>query len=83
MNESDTPRFARSGESCIFGKCTSEIRFRVPDEAEERAIIKANEAGISLAEFSRMAFLIGVYGIDEVIRVQNERLKIIAGIGNK
>lgn len=80
---SDDAAFARSAENCIFGKCTAEIRFRVPEEAEEIAIRKANEAGMSLAEFGRMAFLIGVFGIDEVARLQTERLNIIAGIGRK
>lgn len=70
---------SRSAESCIFGKCTEEIRFRVPEETVEILIKKSREAGFStLSEYLRMVVLIKAYGKDEIKRIQNQRTDLIA-----
>lgn len=75
--------FSRSQESCIFGKCTAEMRFRVPEDTEEILIKKSREAGFAtLSEYLRMVVLIQAYGLGEVQRLQQERLNSIAGLGN-
>lgn len=75
--------FSRSQESCIFGKCTAEVRFRVPEDTEEILIKKSREAGFAnLSEYMRMVSLIQAHGLDEVQRLQQARLNSIAGIGN-
>jgi len=74
---------SRSVESCVFGKCTAEVRFRIDEETEELLIKKSRDAGFStVSEYMRMITLINVRGLDTVQRLQQERLNIIAGIGS-
>lgn len=76
--------FSRSNESCVFGKCTAELRCRVPEETEEILVKKARDAGFAtLSEYLRMKALIDAHGFDEVSKLQQARLKSIAGIGKE
>lgn len=75
--------FSRSNESCILGKCTAELpKVRIPDETLEILQRKARDAGFgSLVEYLRIKALIDAHGYDEIKRLQENRLNLIAGIG--
>jgi hypothetical protein len=77
--------FSRSGETCMFGKCTAELpKVRIPEEALEIIRRKAVDAGFaSVVEYLRYKALIDAYGLDTVIRVQTERLSKLAIAGEE
>lgn len=75
--------FARSGESCLLGKRTAEIRTRVPDETEEILTVKARGVGMALSEYVCWKLMIDAHGIGHVSKLQNERLARIAGNGSE
>jgi hypothetical protein len=77
--------FSRSGETCIFGKCTAELpKVRVPDETAEIIRRKAIDSGYtSVTEYLKQLILINAYGIDTVTRLQKERLEMVAKSGEE
>lgn len=77
------PAFSRSGESCLLGKRTAEIRSRVPDETEEILTRKAREVGMALSEYVCWKLMIEAHGLEHVRKLQTERLSVIAGTGKK
>ena len=78
------PAFARSAEANLLGKCTAEIpKIRVPEIVLERLSAKATAVGMSLVEYQRWRAMIDALGVDEVSKLQNARLKVIAGKGEE
>lgn len=81
---SDKAFFSRSGQANVLGKCTAELpKIRVPEIVSERLTAKATEAGVSLVEYLRWRAMIDALGVEEVDRLQRERLHIIAGKGEE
>lgn len=80
----DKVLFARSSEACLLGKCTAELRFRVPEDTEALLLAKSRAAGFAtLAEYLRMKALIDAHGLDTIQKIQQDRLNFIAGIGKE
>lgn len=77
--------FSRSGETCIFGKCTAELpKVRVPDETAEIIRRKAIDSGYSsVTEYLKQLILINAHGLDTVLRLQQERIAKIAKSGDE
>lgn len=74
--------FARTGNSSPFGKMTAEFpKFKGPEETFEEASRLAREAGMTLSEWMRNLVMVRVHGIDMVVRMHQERLSVVAGIG--
>jgi hypothetical protein len=75
--------FARTRDSFLTGKCTQDVRFKLPDEEHALLFIKAREAGFdTVAEFLRMNALILCYGLEKVQQLTNHRLQMAAGLGS-
>lgn len=77
--------FSRTGESCVFGKCTAELpKVRVPDETAEIIRRKAVDAGFpTVTEYIKHLILINAHGLDTVLRLQQERIAKIATSGDE
>ena len=80
-NNDDTPLASRSGNSNPFGKCTEEVRARIPYEVKEGLSRLVNESGMSEAEYVREVIMVHVLGVDAVRKLNEERLQRVAGIG--
>lgn len=75
---------SRSVESCPLGKCTAEIpKVKVPEETLEGAMRLAREAGMSLSEWLRMLVMVRVHGVEDVRRIYEERILVVAGKGKE
>ena len=80
-NNDDTPLASRSGNSNPFGKCTEEVRAKVPYVIKEGLSRLVNESGMSEAEYVREVLMVHVLGVDAVRKLNEERLQRVAGIG--
>lgn len=77
-----TTRLARSGVSSPLGKLTAEFpKFKGPEETFEAANLLAREAGMSLSEWLRTLVMVRVHGLETVTKMQEDRLRVVAGIG--
>lgn len=77
-------RLARTGETSPFGKYTAEFpKWKGPEETFEEANRLAREAGLSLAEWLRTLVMVRVHGFESVQRMHADRLRVVAGIGEK
>lgn len=61
----------------LFGKCTEDIKTRVPFDTKESLVRMAHEAQMNESEFLRMIITLYVYGEQEVLRLQQEQLNKI------
>ena len=77
------PMFSRSGESCLLGKRTEEVRSRVPGETIDVLNRQAREVGMSLSEYVCWKLMIEAHGFDHVAKLQSQRLAVIAGNGKE
>jgi len=59
----------------IFGKCTEEIKTRLPFEVKNEVERLAHDAMMSESEYLRMVICHHIYGKDEILRLQKEQLE--------
>jgi hypothetical protein len=75
--------FARSP---IGGKKTAEVKYRCADELKFELQRRAHALGMSESELSELFTAIGLFGVDHVRMVQDQRLAIVAkmfpGVGH-
>ena len=64
-------------------KFSEELRTRVTYETRLELMRMAHESGMNEAEYVRTVFMIHIFGKDEVINRQLERLEMIANRGEK
>ncbi|OGT02140.1 MAG: hypothetical protein A2143_00650 [Gallionellales bacterium RBG_16_57_15] len=81
----DTPTilFSRSVTTNHFGKCTEEIKTRVPYELKEGFARIASDAGMTESEYLRKMLELKVFGLDMVRKIHDEQLRQVAGIGRE
>ena len=77
------PLTSRSGTSNPFGKCTEDVRAKVPYVIKEGLSRLVNESGMSEAEYVRDVLMVHVLGVDAVIKIHEERIKRFAGMGQE
>lgn len=78
------PLLSRSGRSNPFGKLTQDIgKLKLTESTYEALLPLANEAGTSILEYCRSLIDIRVHGIDMIKTINEDRLNLIAGIGNE
>ena len=65
----------------IFGKCTDELKTKVPIEIRELADKRARELGMSTSEWLRDVALIALLGEDMVLSMYQERVRGVSGLG--
>lgn len=78
---SDEIMTSRSGNSNNIGKCTEEVRTRIPYAVKEGLARLVNESGMSEAEYVREVLVVHVLGVDAVRQLNEEKLQRVAGIG--
>lgn len=85
--QDDTPLASRSGTSNPFGKCTEEVKARVPYEIKEGFQRIAHDLDITESQLLREMIEMRVLGFDMVRKINEERLMRVAGMvadtGNK
>jgi len=78
------PEFARTGLTSTLGKLTEVIpAVRVSLDTKASLEREASRAGMTLAEFVRYLLDIRALGLDEVRRLQEERLKVVSGMSTE
>ena len=66
-----------------LGKCTEEIRARVPYQIKEEFLRMANDLGMTESEMLREIIIVRVLGVDAVRRLYDERVSLVAGIAQE
>lgn len=78
------PKLARNGSSSSFGKLTAKIpSINIDDDTNEEALRLARQADMSLSEWVRTLIQVRVHGVDHVARMNEDRLRVVAGIGRE
>ena len=70
---------SRPASSSPFGKCTEEVKARIPYEIKEGFARIANEIGMTESELLREMVMVKVLGVDVVRSMQEKRLQLIIG----
>lgn len=84
MGRENPGLLSRSGNSNVLGKCTAELpKVRVPECVLEQLTAKAVKVGMPLVEYLRWRAMIDALGVDQVAKLQANRLKVIAGKGDE
>lgn len=83
MKADDTPLTSRTTTSNPYGKCTEEVKARIPYEIKEGFTRIAHDMGVNESELLREMVMIKVLGLDMVRKINEERLMRVAGIGHE
>lgn len=70
MAEDEEARFSRSGMSCVFGKCTEEVKAKVPEDVKEKIAALAAINDLSVSEYIRDMCIERVYGHLAILRAR-------------
>lgn len=74
------PQFARTPTADVFGKLDDELSpIRINSEALLEIKRKANENGMTLAEFVRMRLYVDVFGLEHVLILNENRIRRATG----
>ncbi len=65
----------------MFGKCSEEVKTRVSYSTKEALQKLAHEAQMTESEYIRTILQIHVHGLDDVQRLQQERINKVAKAG--
>lgn len=74
---------ARGTSTSPFGKCDSDIKFRVPEQVKLDLAREASKLGLGESEFLRELVMVRLYGIDAVLSMDRQRLTAVAGTGER
>jgi len=66
-----------------FGKCTEEVKARIPYDIKEGFTRIAHEMGMTESELLREMLMVKVLGVDVVRSMHEKRLRLVAGIGDE
>lgn len=72
---------AAFSRSSGVGKCDAEAKFRLPSDALDDLQREARKVGMGVSEFLRDLTLCRLYGVDYMVRMHAERLRVVAGNG--
>ncbi len=72
---------SRPAHANPFGKCTEELKTRVPYQVKEAFTRIAHDLDMTEAELLREMVMVKVYGVDMVQKIYAERVSRVAGIG--
>jgi hypothetical protein len=76
--------FARSGHSSVLGGFTAEIpKLKIPEETKEILDREARKAGLNTSEFCKYVLMVRAHGQETLIRLEQERLAVVAGKGDE
>jgi len=74
-------KFSRSGNTGANGKLDCEVKIRFDAHTESALLKKARETGMNKSECGRLLIMIGLFGLDYVISLQQSKIELVAGIG--
>lgn len=75
---------SRSSNTNPLGKLTAEIpKVKVSEETKEILEAEGRKVGMTLTEFARSVLELRAHGFDMVARLQSERLRVVAGMGEQ
>lgn len=63
-----------------MGKATSELKCKVPDCVKDDFVLLAHSLGMSESELLREWVMVRLFGLGEVQRMAETRLRLVAGI---
>lgn len=81
--QDDAPLASRAASSNPYGKCTEEVKARIPYDIKEGFTRIAHDMGMNESELLREMVMVKVLGMDTVRKIYEERLQRVAGIGNE
>ena len=64
-----------------MGKATSELKCKCPDVVKDDFARLARSLGLNESELLRDMVLARLYGVENVMRMQEKRLRMVAGVG--
>jgi hypothetical protein len=65
-----------------MGKATSDLKCKVPDVVKDDFVRLAHTLGLNESELLREWVMVRLYGEEEVRRMQEQRLRLVAGNGH-
>lgn len=78
------PSISRPSHTHPLGSMTAEFpKFKGPEDTHVMATRLARDAGMTLAEWLRTLVMIRVHGVDMIARLESDRLRVVAGMGEK
>lgn len=78
----ESAMFSRPTTTGPFGKCTEELKARVPYEIKEGFQRIAHDMDMTESELLREMITVRVLGLDMVRKIYEERLSRVAGTGH-
>lgn len=74
-----TALFSRSGFSSPLGGMTAELpKIKLPEVTKEAFDRMARQNGMNSSEYLRYLVMVHVHGVDELLRLEQQRLHFIA-----
>ena len=80
-DKNDDAMFSRSGNSCVLGKCTEDIKSKLPEEVKEQISALATINGQTVSEYLRDMCIERVFG--HVFMLRAKMGNGMPGIGPK
>lgn len=72
---------SRSIISNPLGKCTADVKSKVPEETKELLEIEARKAGMTLSEFLREICIARAHGVEMLRSLYEQRIAVVSGSG--
>jgi hypothetical protein len=70
-----------TGLPAHLGKATNDLKCKVPDPVKDDFVRLSRSLGLTESELLRDMVLARLYGVGQVMRMQEQRLRMAAGIG--
>lgn len=77
------PAFSRTANASPFGKCTEELKCKLPYEVKAEFNKLAHELGISDSELLRDMVMARLFTPEHLVSLYAKRLNVVAGIGQE
>ena len=79
----DAPNFSRTPTQSPFGKCTEDLKCKVPYDVKSEFTKMTHELGFTDSELLCDMVMIRLYGVDRLVSLNAQRLSVVAGIGQE
>lgn len=77
------PAFSRTANASPFGKCTEELKCKLPYEVKAEFNKLAHELGISDSELLRDMVMARLFSAEHLVSLYAKRLHVVTGIGQE
>lgn len=83
MSDPATPAFSRTTSASPFGKCTEELKTKIPYEVKESFGRLAHELGVTESELLRDMVMTRLFSAEHLVSLYAKRLAGVAGMGQE